>query len=184
MKIVNKLILQIFSFFILIVSVIGIMTLLGITDVSQEYLTICGIINDPTSKRIGIIILSIFILLALKGLFFYERKDDFDDGIQLENDDGRLIITRHTLKNIIDQTVKSFENIEDNYTKITIDENSDISILETIYVTDDTIIKDLSNNIQIKVKEAVKKSLDIELKGIDIRVRDVVKKKTSKAERK
>lgn len=184
MKIINRVILHLFSFIILFISAMGLMTLLRVVSLSSEYLALAGVLNNIVYRRIGIAVFILLIILSLKGLFFFGNEEKYDDGIELENDDGRLIITKHTLKNIIDQTVKSFDNIEDSFTKIYIDENSDISVLETIYVTNDTIIKDLSNSIQIKVKEAVKKSLDVELKGIDIRVRDVVKKKASKSERK
>ncbi len=184
MKIINRIIFHLFSFIVLFISAMGLMTLLRVVNLSSEYFAIAEIVKNPINQKIGIAVFIVLIMLSLKGLFFFGKEDEFDDGIELENDDGRLIITKHTLKNIIDQTVKSFDNIEDNYTKIYIDENSDISVLETIYVTNDTIIKEVSNSIQIKVKEAVKKSLDVELKVIDIRVRDVVKKKASRQERK
>ena len=53
-------------------------------------------------------------------------------------------------------------------------ENNDLSILLTIEVSDNAIIKELSNNIQIRVKDAIKKSLDVEVKSIDIKVKNMI----------
>ena len=41
-------------------------------------------------------------------------------------------------------------------------------------VSDQAVIKDLSNNIQVRVKDAIKKSLDVEVKSLDIKVKDMV----------
>ena len=148
MKIINRIILHLFSFIILLISIIGLMTFLKTVSLSSEFLAVSDFVNDSANRKIGVAISIVFIILSLKSLLFYGKSEEYDDGIELENDDGKLIITKHTLTNIIDQTVRDFSNIEDSYTKLYIDENSDISVLETIYVTNDTVIKELSNNIQ------------------------------------
>ena len=66
------------------------------------------------------------------------------------------------------------EGVKDQQSKITLDENNDLSILLTIAVSDQAVIKDLSNNIQVRVKDAIKKSLDVEVKSLDIKVKDMV----------
>ena len=40
--------------------------------------------------------------------------------------------------------------------------------------SDNAVIKELSNNIQVKVKDAIKKSLDVDVKSLDIKVKDMV----------
>ena len=64
--------------------------------------------------------------------------------------------------------------MKDQQSKIILDENNDLSILLTIEVSDNAIIKELSNNIQIRVKDAIKKSLDVEVKSLDIKVKNMV----------
>ena len=44
----------------------------------------------------------------------------------------------------------------------------------TIEVLDNAVIKELSNNIQIRVKDAIKKSLDVEVKSLDIKVKNMI----------
>ena len=39
---------------------------------------------------------------------------------------------------------------------------------------ENTIIKELSNNLQMRIKEKIKESLDLEVKNIDIRIKNVV----------
>ena len=55
------------------------------------------------------------------------------------------------------------------------DENNDLSVSLKIEVDENAVIKELSNNIQIKVKDAIKKSIDVDVKSLDINVKDMVK---------
>ena len=43
-----------------------------------------------------------------------------------------------------------------------------------IEVSDNAIIKELSNNIQMKVKDTIKSSMDIDVKNMDIKVTNIV----------
>ncbi len=65
-------------------------------------------------------------------------------------------------------------------TKILFDKDNNLSIILTIEVSEKAIIKELSNNIQIRVKDTIKKSLDIEVKSLDIRVKDMVRPEETK----
>ena len=84
------------------------------------------------------------------------------------------MITKETLTSIVNSVVAGFESVQGQQTRITLDENNDLSILLTIEVSDKAVIKELSNNIQIRVKDAIKKSLDVEVKSLDIKVKDMV----------
>ena len=92
----------------------------------------------------------------------------------LENDDGKLLITKETLTSIVNSVVSGFESVKGQQSKIILDENNDLSILLTIEVSDNAVIKELSNNIQIRVKDAIKKSLDVEVKSLDIKIKNMV----------
>ena len=48
-------------------------------------------------------------------------------------------------------------------------------------MSNNAVIKELSNNIQVKVKDAIKKSLDVDIKNLDIRVKNVIKPEENKA---
>ena len=99
----------------------------------------------------------------------------------LENEDGKLLITKDTLTSMVNSVVSSFEGVESQQSKIILDSNNDVSIILTLEVSNNAVIKELSNNIQVKVKEAIKKSLDVDIKNLDIRVKNVIKPEENKA---
>ena len=64
--------------------------------------------------------------------------------ILLENDDGKLLITKETLTSIVNSVVSGFESVKDQQSKIILDENNNLSILLTIEVSDNAVIKELT----------------------------------------
>ena len=177
MKVLDKIILCLFSVIILIMSVLTSFVIFGWLPLSDSYVYMSKILSDRINCNILIGINIILILMAIKGIFFESRtkeEKESSDGILLENEDGKLMIAKETLISIVNTTVSGFTSVKDKKAKILLDENNDVSIMITIEVANDAIIKELSNNIQIKVKEAIKKSLDIEVKNLDIKIKDIV----------
>ena len=177
MKFIDKMILCIFSVIILLVSILSCFFIFGWADVTNLYIMIAKILSDRTTCNILLGLNAIFILLAIKGIFFESKTEDeknCNNGILLENEDGKLLITKETLTSIVNSVVSGFESVKDQQSKIILDENNDLSILLTIEVSDNAIIKELSNNIQIRVKDAIKKSLDVEVKSLDIKVKNMI----------
>ena len=88
------------------------------------------------------------ILLSIKCLFFpsYERHaqkyNDDEEGILLQNDNGKLLITKGTIKNLVNSTVDDFKNVDGADTNIYLDENNDVHVNLEINVYKETIIKD------------------------------------------
>ena len=62
-------------------------------------------------------------------------------------------------------------------TKVEVDEESHIKIYITLSVHPDAVIKDLSSKLQSNVKEAIKKSLDLDVTEVNIRVKNISAKK-------
>ena len=46
-------------------------------------------------------------------------------------------------------------------------------------MTQEAIIKDLSNRLQLKIKEVIKNSIDIDIKEVNIKVRNIAPKEES-----
>lgn len=177
MKAIDKMILCVFSAIILLASIFSFFFIFGWADITNTYIFVTKMLADKTTCNVLIGLNIVFILLAIKGIFFEsktEEEKNFNNGILLENDDGKLLITRETLTSIVNSVVSGFESVKDQQTKIILDENNNLSILLTIEVSDNAIIKELSNNIQIRVKDAIKKSLDVEVKSLDIKVKNMV----------
>ena len=169
MKFLDKMILCIFSVLILLMAVISSACIFGWIDTTGLYVFVTKALADQTTCNILLGLNVVLILFAIKGIFFESSTDEeksVGNGIMLENDDGKLLVTK--------ETITSIEGVKDQQSKITLDENNDLSILLTIAVSDQAVIKDLSNNIQVRVKDAIKKSLDVEVKSLDIKVKDMV----------
>ena len=176
MKFLDKMILCIFSVLILLMAVISSACIFGWVDATGLYVFVTKALADQTTCNILLGLNVVLILFAIKGIFFESSTDEeksVGNGIMLENDDGKLV-TKETITSIVNSVVAGFEGVKDQQSKITLDENNDLSILLTIAVSDQAVIKDLSNNIQVRVKDAIKKSLDVEVKSLDIKVKDMV----------
>lgn len=177
MKFLDKLGLAIFSIIVLIFSIIICLILFGFIDISIFAVAINSILGIQNGIYITFGILIILILLAIKCLFFpsWEKygSSSEDEGILLQNDNGKLLITKGTIKNLVNTTVKEFNNIENSDTSIEIDDNNNVCVNLIINVYKETIIKDVSAKLQNRIKEAVKKATDLEIKEINIKVNNV-----------
>ena len=121
----------------------------------------------------------LFILLAIKAIFFDGASKDEErskDGIMLENDSGKLMVTRETLENLANSVAKGFENTENINSRIYLDDEHNVRVLVTLTVKPGAIIKDLSNNLQAKIKETIKTSLDLDVKEVNVRVKNIAPK--------
>lgn len=99
-----------------------------------------------------------------------------DNGILIENENGKLLISRDTIQNLVSGVVKGFENTQDVTSKVMLTNDNNINIDVTLFVTEEAIIKDLSNKLQLKIKEVIKNSIDIEIKEVNIKVRNIAPK--------
>lgn len=181
MKILDKIALILFSVMMLIISIVSCLVIFGVLDVTTIYLIITNILSDKTTCNILIGINIIFIVLAIKAIFFESGSKDsekYNDGVLLENDDGKLLITKETLVSMVNAVVSGFEGAKNYQTKVYLDNENNLSIVLTIEATNNTIIKELSNNLQIRIKEKIKQSLDLDVKSIDIRIKNIVETKS------
>ena len=94
-------------------------------------------------------------------------------GILLANQDGKLLISKETLENLIINVVKGFEAAQNAQTKVIFDKENNIIVYLTLFVEPNTVIKELSLNLQNRIKEEVKKASDLEVKEVNITVRDI-----------
>ena len=75
---------------------------------------------------------------------------------------------------MVNTVVNGFSSVINVQTKIILDSNNDLSIMLAIEVSDNALIKELSNNIQMKVKDTIISSMDIDVKNMDIKVTNIV----------
>ena len=74
---------------------------------------------------------------------------------------------------MIASVAKGFDGAENVNSKVYVDKENNLSVYVTLFVHPDAVIKDLSNNLQNKIKEAVKKTSDLDVKEVNIKVRNI-----------
>lgn len=176
MRKLEKLSLILFSTIMLIISVVLCLTIFGWLDFRfvEDALEI-AIKNEVTSK-ILLTLSIIFILLSIKCIFFdSSAKDDEENkkGILLENSNGKLLITRETIENLVNGVVKGFDSAEDVTTKIELDKENNLNVFVNLTVKENAVIKELSTNLQNKIKDTIKKASDLEVKEVNIKVKNI-----------
>ena len=179
MKIVEKITLILFSNMILIISVLLCLIIFGWLDLGIVHEMIEAALKNTTISSITLGVCIVLILLAIKSIFFdgsSTSQDSGKEGIMLENDSGRLMVTRETLENLTNSVVKGFENTEAINSKVILDDENNVRVQVALTVKPGTVIKDLSNNLQLRIKETIKTSLDLDVKEVNIRVKNIAPK--------
>jgi len=139
---------------------------------------IAKIISHEVCGPITLGVATILALLALKCIFFNaSSKDKTREGILLENENGKLLVSKDTIENLTTTVIKNFESIETSNVRVDVDEQNKISIFITLSVYSEVVIKDLASKIQSNIKDEVKKSLDLEIKEVNIRIKNINAKK-------
>ena len=136
------------------------------------------IVGETTGKvLLGVSVL--FILLSIKCIFFDSTsKEQIKErqGVLLENESGKLMISKETIENLVNSVALNFQSAEDVTTKVELDKENNVKVFVTLIVNEEAIIKDLSSNLQERIKEKVKTATDLEVKEVNITVKKVAPK--------
>lgn len=178
MKFLDRLILKLFA---LIIGVFTIMIVLGVTGVIPMtsitdmfiYLT-----EGDTNLKVTLIVSGVVLLLVLKALCFASKPEsDGKDGVVLENNNGKLVISKETLDNIISGIAKDISGTESTSSKTIVDKNRNLRVYVTTLVNKDVLIKDVSSELQDKIIDAMKRTADLDVKEVNIKVKNITSKK-------
>lgn len=162
MKILDKIGLALFSTLILVLSIILCLMIFGWLDVEFVHEVVTRAIQDQICSNILLGLSVIFILLAIKCIFFEsgsKQETDYKNGILLENSDGKLLITKDTLENLVNNVVKGFDSAENVTTRVELDKENNVKVFVNLSVKENAIIKELSTNLQTKIKLLLKRPL-------------------------
>ncbi len=172
MKFFDKLGLAIFSLIVLVLSIILCLIGFGVMDSTIFTVLIGKILMNQTYTNIMIGVCIALLILAVKCIFFsgVDNTEESNDGILLQNDDGKLLITVDTLKNLVEGTINEFKNIIDSEANVIITKENDVIINISINVTKNTVIKDTTSKLQLKIKKEIKEATDLEVKAVNIQV--------------
>lgn len=176
MKKIEKLTLVLFSTIMLIISVLFCLAIFGWLDHALIADALEVAITNEITSNILLVLSIIFILLAIKCIFFdssAKEKEEYKNGILLENSNGKLLITRDTIENLVNGVVKGFDSAVNATTKIELDKENNLSVFVNLTVKETAVIKELSTNLQTKIKDTIKKASDLEVKEVNIKVKNI-----------
>ncbi len=179
MKFLDKLALKLFSCIIIVIAIVFILSVTHIISIYSILDEVESLILSGESKiEITIAIFAVLLLLALKGLFFTSKPEDTGkDGIVLENTSGKLVISKESLENLIANIIKDVPGAETVSSRTFLDKNGDLIIYVTAIVSKDVMIKDISSELQEKIKIAMKKTADLDVKEVNIKIKNISSKK-------
>lgn len=183
MRVLERLALILFSIIILFLAVISCLVIFDIVELQTIFNYLDDLITNQTACRIILGSCVVAILLAIKALFFPTKtykKQEIKTGVLLENKDGRLLISRDTIENLVNSVVKSFDQAVDVQTKVNLDAENSITVYVSLLVKEESVIKELSSNIQNKIKDTIKRSTDLNVSQVNINVKDIENNKNGK----
>lgn len=183
MKFIEKVTLIIYSNIILILSVIACLLVFGWIDIDVVQNLVKDLILYGTSSKIILGVSIVFILLSLRCIFFdptskQELKDK--QGILLANDNGKLMISKETIEDLVQAVTKQYKMAKEVTSRVELDKENNVNIFVNLVVGSDTVIKDLSADLQDKIKTKVKETTDLEVKEVNITVKKAVQEKQTK----
>lgn len=172
MKFFDKLGLALFSIIVLIISIILCLIGFNVMDPTIFTILISKVLMSQTYTTIMIVSSVLLLLLSIKCIFFsgVDNVEESNDGILLQNGDGKLLITVETIKNMVEGTVKEFPSIVNSKTRVIVTKENDVIINVSIDVSKGTVIKDVSSKLQTQIKKSIKEATDLEIKCVNIEV--------------
>lgn len=178
MKLLDKIALVVFSNIILIVSVLLCMVIFGWVNIDTISFYLGQILKGEITANISLCVLIVFILLAIKGIFFTDTKKEnqIENGILIQNENGKLFISRDTIQNLVSGVAKQTDGAKDVSSKVRLSKDNCINIDVMLFVEQDVVIKELTTDLQTKIKEVVKKSMEVDIKEVNITVKNITTK--------
>ena len=176
MKILEKITLIIYSNIMLILSIILCLLVFGWLDIGVVGNIVTKVVTGETSGTILLVVSVIFILLSIKCIFFDSTsKEQIKErqGVLLENESGKLMISKETIENLVNSVALNFQSAENVTTRVELDKENNVTVYVNLSVKENAIIKELSTNLQTKIKSTIKKTSDLEVKEVNIKVRDI-----------
>ena len=132
-------------------------------------------VQSDTALVITILAVSIIcILLSIRCLFFRKKKQikkSTTTDILLENESGRLLISKNAIENAAKNIVKESLHLDtDVKVTVDIDPANNISIYIAVMLDRALKVRDLTLDLQLKIKNEIKESFGLEVKQVNIKV--------------
>ena len=174
MKFIEKITLIIYSNIMLILSVIACLLVFGWIDIDVVQNLVKDLILYGTSSKIILGVSIVFILLSLRCIFF-----DPTSKQELKDKQG-ILLSKETIEDLVQAVTKQYKMAKEVTSKVELDKDNNVNIFVNLVIGSDTVIKDLSADLQDKIKTKVKETTDLEVKEVNITVKKAVQEKQTK----
>lgn len=177
MKILEKFVLILYSFLVLVISVVLCLVIFKIIDIETINNCIKYMLEDSTILITVLASSIVCILLSIRCLFFRKRKEikksDATD-ILLENESGRLLISKRAIENAVRNVVNNaVKDTKDCKVIVDIDPANYLSVYVSILLNNNLKIRDMTLDLQLKIKSQIKDDFDLDVKQVNIKIDSV-----------
>lgn len=188
MKILEKFVLILYSFLVLVISVVLCLVIFKIIDIETINNCIKYMLEDSTILITVLASSIVCILLSIRCLFFRKRKEikksDATD-ILLENESGRLLISKRAIENAVKNVVNNaVKDTKDCKVIVDIDPANYLSVYVSILLNNNLKIRDMTLDLQLKIKSQIRDDFDLDVKQVNIKIDSVEEKENEKKESK
>ena len=181
MTLFQKIISVTFASIVLVVSVVAMLTLGGILVPEFGSVIMENIIEGEFLSKILFAIFAILAVFSIKEIAFGEKvSKDGKEGLILENESGKLIISKESLESLVAGVGKEIEGIESVSSRTFIDVEKNVVVEVNVVVGRDVVLKDISTELQKRIKAALKQTADLDVKFVNIKVKNISNKKSKK----
>lgn len=174
MKILEKFVLILYSLLILIISVVVCLVVFNVISIEQIKFCIDYVISDIALTILVLASAVICMLLSIRCLFFRKKKQikkSTATDILLENESGRLLISKTAIENAVKNIVRNaMEYSTDIKITTDIDPANNVSIYIAVMIGNALRIRDLTLDLQLKIKNDIKENFGLEVKQVNIKV--------------
>jgi len=178
MKLVDKVIYFIFSVIILAIVVVMFTVILNIGGVVNPVFNFISNIPNMSftqEQMTYIVIIEILLFItAIKGILFQSKLEENKDAIILENNSGKLIISRKTLENLVKDISNGVQGVENSFARVNVSKDTELIISIDIVVKEGSI-KDITKKLQEDVKIAIKKASDLNVAEVNVNIKNIKK---------
>lgn len=183
MTLFEKIISVTFSVIVLIVSVSFVLTLGGVLDPDLGSNMMQNIMEGEFFSKLLFLASVALMVVSLKEIAFGKKLEkEGRDGIVLENETGKLIISKESLENLIAGEAKEIDGTESISSKTFLDPEKNLIVDVNVVVSKDVAIKEISAELQKRIKDVLKRTADLNTKNINIRIKNISNKKSKKSD--
>lgn len=161
------------------------LTLGGVMDPSWGSKIMEKVVEGDFWSKIFFVVALVLLIFSIKEIAFGQKvESEGREGIVLENESGKLIISKESLENLISGVGREIVGAESISSRTFIDQEKNVTVNVNIVVSREVVIKDISSELQKKIKVALKQTADLDVKYVNIKIKNISNKKSKKTEEK